>query len=124
MRYMKPALVAASLFIAYMSTANAQGVLKAEVIRQSFAGNTGEISGQSGSTFVFWAEDGSQRMQKKDFDRDVGVWRITPEGEFCGTWKKNRNGIESCAPVIDLGGGNYQWGNAKFRILLGNPKAL
>jgi hypothetical protein len=124
MDYIRTTLAIASIFLAHIPSVTAQGVLKAAVIRQSFAGNTADIAGKSGSTFVFWAEDGEQRMQNKDSIRDSGTWRITPEGEFCGTWKKLRNGTESCAPVIDLGGGSYQWGNARFQILMGNPKEL
>ena len=62
--------------------------------------------------------------QIKALGLDNGAWRVTPEGEFCGKWTKLRNGAESCAPVVDLGGGTYQWGNSKFRILSGNPRSL
>jgi opacity protein-like surface antigen len=103
--------------------AHAQAVVPAEVIKQSFAGNTGEIAGARGTLYVYWAPDGTQRMLNQDF-RDSGWWRVTPEGEFCGKWSKLRGGAEVCAPVIDIGGGVYQWGDAKYRILLGNAKGL
>jgi len=104
--------------------AHAETVLGAEVIRQSFAGNTAEFVGQANALYVYWAPDGTQRLQDPAAGPDAGTWRITPEGEFCGKWARLRNGAEACAPVLDLGGGVYQWGNAKFRILLGNPKGL
>jgi hypothetical protein len=104
--------------------AHAETVLAAEVIRQSFAGNTAEFVGQANSLYVLWATDGTQRMHNPAAGPDTGAWRITPEGEFCGKWTRLRNGAEACAPVLDLGGGVYQWGNSKFRILLGNPKGL
>lgn len=113
-----------ALIQATIPAALAQAVLSADVIRQSFAGNTAEIAAQSGVIYVFYAPDGAQRMQNAALALDTGSWRITPEGEFCGKWTKLRNGAEVCAPVIDLGGGNYQWGTAKFRLLLGNPKGL
>jgi len=103
-------------------TAHAQSVLDADVVKQSFAGNTAEMLDQG--TVVFWDTDGSQRMSNPKLGMDRGEWRISPEGEFCGKWKKLRNGQEACAPVIDLGGGVYQWGNSKFRVLLGNAKGL
>ncbi len=106
------------------SAAHAQAVLNADVVKQSFAGNTAEMVGQSNIVYVFWASDGSQRMHNANLGPDNGVWRITPEGEFCGKWTKLRKGAEACAPVIELGGGLYQWGNSKFRVLLGNPKGL
>jgi hypothetical protein len=112
------------VILAMLPTALAQTVLSADVIKQSFAGNTAEIVGQSNTVFVFYAPDGTQRMLHQASGRDSGTWRITPEGEFCGKWVKLRNGAEVCAPVIDLGGGQYQWGNSKFRLLLGNPKDL
>lgn len=112
------------MFLATTPAAHAQTVLSADVIKQSFAGNTAEFVGQSNIVFVFWATDGTQRMRNQALGPDSGVWRITPEGEFCGKWTKLRNGVEACAPVIELGGGLYQWGNAKYRILLGNPKGL
>lgn len=105
-------------------SARAETVLSAEIIRQSFGGNTAEMIGQTNVVFVHWAADGTQRMQNQAFGRDSGTWRVTPEGEFCGKWTKLRSGAESCAPVVDLGGGTYQWGNSKFRIHLGNPKGL
>lgn len=110
--------------LAATSAAHAQAVLSADVIKQSFAGNTAEMVGQSNVVHVFWASDGAQRMQNQALGADSGVWRITPEGDFCGKWTRLRNGAEACAPVIDLGGGLYQWGNSKFRLLLGNPKGL
>jgi hypothetical protein len=109
--------------LAMIGAVHAQTALSADVIKQSFAGNTGEIAGQSTTIFVFWDADGTQRMQGRG-SPDSGVWRITPDGDFCGSWTRLRNGAEVCAPVIDLGGGFYQWGNSKFRILLGNPKGL
>jgi hypothetical protein len=102
----------------------AQTVLAGDVIRQSFAGNTGEIGDAPNIVWVYWAADGTQRMQNPRSGPDTGTWRITPEGDFCGKWTKARNGAEVCAPIIDLGGGQYQWGNSRFRILLGNPKSL
>ena len=122
---MRVLVTATALFalIGCTNVAFAQSVLSADVIRQSFAGNTAEFVDQS-NTFVFWEADGTQRMQNQRLGADRGTWRITPEGEFCGTWTNLRLGAEACAPVIDLGGGVYQWGNAKFRILLGNPKNL
>src|SRR5688572_24761192 len=114
----------AAISLTTITTAHAQAVLGAEVIRQSFAGNTAEFVGQANALAVFWDVDGSQRMENKALGPDRGVWRITADGEFCGKWQKLRQGAESCAPVLDLGGGVYQWGNAKFRVLLGNPKGL
>lgn len=110
--------------LATSGVAHAETVLTADVIKQSFAGNTGEIAGQSSTIFVYWAPDGAQRMQGQGGAPDSGVWRVTADGEFCGKWTRLRNGAEVCAPVLDLGGGSYQWGNSKFRILLGNPKGL
>lgn len=101
----------------------AQTVLSAEVIRQSFPGNTAEIVGQQYTTYVYWAPDGSQRMQAQLF-ADTGTWRITAEGDFCGKWNRLRNGAEACFPVIDAGDSVYQWGDSRFRILLGNPRGL
>ena len=115
-------LIASLYFCA--GAAFAQSVLSAEVIRQSFAGNTGEIGDPPNAIYVFWMADGKQRMLNPRSGPDQGTWRITPEGDFCGTWQKARSGAEVCAPILDLGGGQYQWGNAKFRILLGNPKSL
>lgn len=118
--------VAAIAIVAGLSTAlvvQAQTVLSAEVIKQSFAGNTGEIVGSQNSTFVYWAPDGSQRMQNAR-GADTGNWRITAEGDFCGKWVRLRNGAEACFPVIDTGGSTYQWGDTRFRVLLGNPKGL
>ena len=117
-------LAAVGIILATTLAAHAQAVLSADVIKQSFAGNTAEMIGQSNIVHVFWATDGAQRMQNQALGPDIGVWRITPQGEFCGKWAKLRNGAEACAPVIDLGGGVYQWGNSKFRVLLGNPKGL
>lgn len=114
-------IVIAGMSIALV--AQAQTVLSAEVIKQSFAGNTGEIVGSQNNTFVYWAPDGSQRMQRAR-GADTGSWRITPEGDFCGKWMQARNGAEACFPVIDAGGGVYQWGDTRFRILLGNPRGL
>jgi hypothetical protein len=116
-------LAAMAIMTAAISPVLAQSVLTADVIRQSFSGNTAEVAGQSGVVFVFYAPDGTQRMQNPG-GSDTGSWRITAEGEFCGKWARLRSGAEACAPVIDLGGGNYQWGNAKFRLVLGNPKNL
>ena len=116
-------VAALAIVAATTSPAFAQSVLSADVIKQSFSGNTAEVAGQSGAIFVFYAPDGTQRMQNSG-GLDTGSWRITAEGEFCGKWTKLRSGAEACAPVIDLGGGNYQWGNSKFRLLLGNPKNL
>jgi hypothetical protein len=118
-------MLAAIVLIVLATTpaALAQAVLSADVIKQSFGGNTAEIVGQSNTIFVFYSPDGTQRMQNQA-GQDNGTWRISPEGEFCGKWVKLRNGAEVCAPVIDLGGGLYQWGNSKFRLLLGNPKGL
>ena len=116
-------VAAVGAILAMMGAVHAQTALSADVIKQSFAGNTGEIAGPSTTIFVFWAADGTQRMQSQG-GPDSGVWRITPDGDFCGKWTRLRNGAEVCAPVIDLGGGSYQWGNSKFRILLGNPKGL
>jgi hypothetical protein len=124
MRCQARRLAAVLILLASTPAAHAQAVLSADVIKQSFAGNTAEFVGQSNVLFVFWETDGTQRMQNQALGPDTGVWRITPEGEFCGKWTKLRKGAESCAPVIDLGGGLYQWGNAKYRILLGNPKGL
>jgi hypothetical protein len=115
--------VAGSLLLA-AGAASAQTVLAADVIRQSFAGNTGEIGDAPNIVYVHWAADGTQRMLNPRSGPDQGKWRITPEGDFCGVWTKARGGAEACAPIVDLGGGQYQWGNAKFRILLGNPKGL
>src|SRR5689334_3907302 len=86
----------------------AQAPLSAEVIRQSFAGNTGEIDSPSGTIFVYWDANGSQRMRHPKGGPDKGAWRVTPEGDFCGKWTKLRNGEEVCAPVLDLGGASYQ----------------
>ena len=116
--------VVLGVILATIGAVHAQTLLSADVVKQSFAGNTGEIAGQSSTVFVFWAPDGTQRMQSQGGAPDSGVWRITADGEFCGKWTRLRNGAEVCAPVLDLGGGFYQWGNSKFRILLGNPKAL
>jgi len=110
--------------LATLPPAFAEGVLSAEVIKQSFAGNTAEMVGQSNTVFVYYLPDGTQRMQSQALGQDSGTWRITPEGEFCGKWVKLRGGAEACAPVIDLGGGLYQCGNTKFRLVLGNPKGL
>jgi hypothetical protein len=117
-------LATVGIILATTPAAYAQAVLSADVIKQSFAGNTAEFVGRSNTLFVFWAPDGTQRMQNQASGPDSGIWRITPEGDFCGKWTKLRNGSETCAPVLDLGGGLYQWGNSKFRILLGNPKEL
>ena len=116
--------VASAIFTAASFSAYAQSVLSAEVLKQSFPGNTAEMVEQTNAVVVFWDRDGSQRMQNQRLGLDRGEWRITAEGEFCGKWTKLRNGAETCAPVIDLGGGVYQWGNGKFRVLLGNPKGL
>jgi hypothetical protein len=105
-------------------TACAQAVLAADVIRQSLAGNTGEVGSAPNVVYVYWAADGTQRMINSRSELDGGAWRITPEGDFCGKWTRLRNGVEVCAPIIDLGGGQYQWGGSKFRILLGNAKNL
>jgi len=112
------------VLLAVIPTVYAQVVLSAEVIKQSFAGNTAEVINQSNSAFVFYAPDGAMRMLNQALWRDSGVWRVTPEGDLCGKWTKLRDGREVCAPLIDIGGGLYQWGNSKLRILLGNPKAL
>lgn len=112
------------LVLGAMPGANAQAVLGADVIKQSFAGNTSELLGQANNLGVFYDTDGTQRMRTKSRGLESGTWRVTPEGEFCGKWAKLRNGVEACAPVIDLGGGVYQWGDTKFRILLGNPNGL
>jgi len=117
-------LVALGILLAVTSGAQAQGVLSADVIKQSLAGNTAEVINQSNSTFVFYAPDGAMRMLNQFLGSDQGVWRVTPEGDFCGKWTKLRDGREACAPLIDIGGGLYQWGNSKLRILLGNPKGL
>jgi len=117
------AVAIAVIILSMTGSADAQVPLSADVIKQSFAGNTGEMEGQS-TIFVFWAADGTQRMLNPRSGTDSGAWRITPDGDFCGKWTKLRNGAEVCAPVVDLGGGYYQWGNTKFRILLGNPKGL
>jgi hypothetical protein len=117
-------LAAVVIMLATTPAAHAQAVLSADVVKQSFTGNTAEFVGQSNIVFVYWAPDGTQRMQNKALGPDTGTWRVTPDGEFCGKWVKLRNGAEVCAPVIDVGGGLYQWGNSKFRILLGNPKGL
>ncbi len=111
-----------AVILAMVGTVHAQTVLSADVIKQSFAGNTGEIAGRS-TTFVFWAADGTQRLQNLA-GADKGTWRVTDAGDFCGKWTRLRNGTEVCAPVVDLGGGSYEWGDLKFRILLGNPKEL
>jgi hypothetical protein len=117
-------LVAIAILAAASCTAHAQSVLGADVLKQSFPGNTAEFVEQSNAVAVFWDQDGTQRMQNQRLGPDRGEWRITPEGEFCGNWTKLRKGAETCAPVIDLGGGLFQWGNSKFRVLLGNPKGL
>ena len=124
MRKLAGSVAAAGIALATIAAAHAQSILSAEVIRQSFAGNTAEFVGQRNAVAVFWDIDGSQRMENRALGPDRGEWRVTPEGEFCGKWKKLRQGAESCAPVLDLGGGIYQWGSAKFRVLLGNPKGL
>jgi len=123
MRFGARMVAVGAVVLAFNSAVHAQGVLSADVIKQSFAGNTAEFVGPVNALAVFWAADGTQKMQTKS-STDSGTWRITPEGDFCGKWTKLRNGAESCAPVIDVGGGVFQWGNAKFRILLGNPKGL
>lgn len=104
-----------------VTTAHAQSVLSADVIKQSFAGNSAEFPN---GLVVYWAPDGTQRLSNPSGSTDVGTWRITPEGDFCGKWAKLRNGAEACAPVIDVGGGQYQWGASKFRVVLGNPRGL
>jgi hypothetical protein len=76
-------VVAVGAILAMVGAAHAQTALSADVIKQSFAGNTGEIAGQSTTIFVFWAADGTQRMQNQG-GPDSGVWRITPDGDFCG----------------------------------------
>lgn len=124
MRSIARTLALAGPLLLAAGVASAQSVLAADVIRQSFAGNTGEVGDAPNIVYVYWAVDGTQRMQNPRSGPDQGKWRITPEGDFCGVWVKARNGAEACAPVIDLGGGQYQWGNAKFRILLGNAKGL
>lgn len=124
MQLIAPTLALAGSLLLAGGVASAQTVLSAEVIRTSFAGNTGEIGDASNVVYVYWAADGTQRMQSPRSGPDQGKWRITPEGDFCGVWTKARNGAEACAPVLDLGGGQYQWGNAKFRILPGNAKGL
>ena len=124
MRTRTRTLAVAGILLVTTPAAHAQAVLSADVIKQSFAGNTAEMVGQANAVYVFWAPDGAQRMQNQNPGLDSGVWRVTPEGEFCGKWTRLRNGVEVCAPVIDLGGGLYQWGNSKFRVLLGNPKGL
>jgi hypothetical protein len=124
MRNVGPLAAALGVLVSLAGPVSAQTVLGAEVIRQSFAGNTAEIPGQSGTVFVYWAADGTQRMQNPRLGTDTGVWRVTPDGEFCGKWTRLRQGAEVCAPVLDLGGGQYQWGDSKYRILLGNPKGL
>jgi hypothetical protein len=117
-------LATIGIAMAMHTAVRAETVLSAEVIHQSFGGNTAEMLGQTNTVFVHWAADGTQRMHNQRLGPDSGTWRVTPEGEFCGKWTKLRNGAESCAPVIDLGGGTYQWGNSKFRLLPGNPKGL
>jgi hypothetical protein len=117
-------LAVVGIIVAMTSTTRGQAVLSGDVIKQSFTGNTAEFVGQSNAIFVYWVADGTQRMQNQASGLDSGVWRITPDGDFCGKWTKLRNGAEACAPVLDLGGGLYQWGNSKFRLLLGNPKGL
>ena len=124
MRARARVVAATGIALATMPAAHAQAVLSAEVVKQSFAGNTAEFVGQQNAVAVFWDVDGSQRMQNKALGPDRGEWRVTSDGEFCGKWTKLRQGAESCAPVLDLGGGTYQWGSAKFKILLGNPKGL
>jgi hypothetical protein len=124
MRVMLRILALTGIVVATLDSARAQAVLGADVIRQSFGGHTAEMIGQANAVFVHWAADGTQRMQNQRLGSDTGTWRVTPEGEFCGKWTKLRSGAESCAPVLDLGGGTYQWGNSKFRILPGNPKGL
>ena len=117
-------LIAMGIAVAKMSDAHAQVLLEANVIKQSIEGNTAELIGQQNSSFVFYAPDGTMRMLNRALGPDEGVWRVSSEGDFCGKWKKLRNNVEACAPMIDIGGGIYQWGNVKLRILLGNPKGL
>lgn len=56
-------LAAVGIILATTPAAHAQAVLSADVVKQSFAGNTAEMVGQSTVVYVFWASDGAQRMQ-------------------------------------------------------------
>ena len=66
------------------SAAHAQAVLNADVVKQSFAGNTAEMVGQSNIVYEFWVSDGSQRINNANLGPDRVDWRITPAGEFGG----------------------------------------
>jgi len=66
-------LAMVGIILATTSVARAQAALSADVIKQSFAGNTAEMAGQSTVVYVFWASDGAQRMQNQAVGLDTGA---------------------------------------------------
>jgi len=63
----------------------------------TLSGSTGEYEWQT-----YFGVDQAQRGFAKGSDweeTDQGTYKITPDGKFCRTWTKWRNGEETCAEV-------------------------
>ena len=67
-----------------------------------YADRVVEFSSPSGSATVTYHPDGRQEIEWNS-GKDSGTFRIENE-EFCSTWSRLRNGLESCSRVyrIDL----------------------
>ena len=72
--------------------------LSAEQLRNMVTGNTSSGRMNNGVPYaVYYAADGTQKVRTGQGFRDVGEWRVTDDGELCGTWQNiGRSGEETC----------------------------
>ena len=66
-----------------------------------------EFSSPSGSATVTYHPDGRQDIEWNN-GRDSGTFRIENE-EFCSTWTRLRNGLESCSKVYRIDATEYEF---------------
>jgi len=66
-----------------------------------------EFSSPSGSATVTYHPDGRQDIEWSN-GKDGGTFRIENE-EFCSTWTRLRNGLESCSKVYRIDAEEYEF---------------
>ncbi|MGE5255153.1 MAG: hypothetical protein ACM3KE_00700 [Hyphomicrobiales bacterium] len=72
-----------------------------------YADRVAEFSSPEGSATVTYYPDGRQDIEWKN-GKDSGSFRIEND-EFCSTWTRLRNGLESCSKIYRIDAREYEF---------------